>query len=1070
MGGRAQHTATRGRNPGVPLGYHRKAMPPPSDISRRVRLLRRALDLGLLLREEVVPSGGHADETLGEERLAEIFDALVAKGRLDPAQLVLAGGPEREVEDNPSLDRLAYLAPPEPDTTLMLADFPLPKGDRYLPLAYLGDGGMGRVFKAWDQQLHRVVALKFLKRTEPEAVQRFLHEARSQAQLDHPNVCRVYSVGQSHGQAFLAMQFIEGPTLRTALPQLNLEQIAAVTRDVADALHACHRLGILHRDIKPSNIMLERTDRSGWRPFLMDFGLARELASDSATVSGVIVGTPVYASPEQVQGRSEDLDRRSDIYSLGATLFECLCGAPPFPFGGSLADLVRRIAEQDPPDPRKRVPSLPRDLGTIVLKCLEKDPSRRFESARALAEDLQRFLDGDPIKARGAGLGYRALKRIRKNRALAAVVLVSLATIATLATWGARLVLRARLQTHYAQRLARETERLHGRLALAYALPMHDIRPDRTRMEDLLASIREELRVQGDWAQAPGRLSLGQGLLALDRLEEARSELTEARRLAPRDPEVALALGLTLARLYGEEMEGFRGKAREDKRRELEPTLLRPAADLLRTARASRMEAPELAEGVLALVEDRTDDAIRMARDAHARFPWSWEALVLEADAYKTMASLRLTRGDHGGAEQALLRAGESLARAKDIARSAPRPYESEAQRRFLRMAIRFDRNSASAADRDFALEGIADALSVDPANVRVLGFKAAIHRRWALTRAAAGEDPRPELQVAAEACEAGLKSRPEDSAMINNLASILRNQADWEMGRGIDPEPNLRKAVRILEGALARPRHADLLWNNLGNCHALLGRWQLLHGRDPSAELERASDCLLKAAAVRPWVGHAASRGSVLLDLAAYRSWQGADAGTDLDAALAAFREALQLNPNSYQAQEGAAEALLQRTEAAIAAGRPAGPDLEAALGHLGRALALNPGLATARWRQMQGWSLRARIGGSAEDLQRALRAAAAERAEGPEARWASAQAFWAVARAGAEPARAAALAALRSAAARDPGDGRFPYLEGRLLLLLNRPAEARRALARAGDLNGNLRRAAEAAAGPRP
>lgn len=1041
-------------------------MPSSADISRRVRLLRRALDLGLLLEEEVVPTGGHADETLSEERLAEIFDDLVARGRLDPARLATAAGTERDRAENPSLDRVAYLAPPEPDSTLMLADFPLPRGDRYLPLAYLGDGGMGRVFKAWDQQLRRVVALKFLKRDDPAAVQRFLHEARSQAQLDHPNVCRVYSVGQSHGQAFLAMQFVEGPTLRTALPQLNLEQIAAVARDVAEALHACHRLGILHRDIKLSNIMLERTDRLGWHPYLMDFGLARELAADGETVSGVIVGTPVYASPEQVQGRSEDLDRRSDVYSLGATMYECLCGAPPFPFGGSLADLARRIVEQEPPDPRKRVPNLPADLVTIVLKCLEKDPGRRYDSARALAEDLQRYLDGDPIKARGAGLGYRTLKRIRKNRVLAAVVAASLVTIGVLAAWGGRLVLRARLQAQYAQRLARETERLHGRLALAYALPMHDIRPDRTRMEDLLASIRLELRTQGDWAQAPGRLSLGQGLLALDRLEEARTELEEARRRAPRDPEVARALGLTLARIYGEEMEGLRGRAREEKRRELEPTLLGPAADLLRTARAGGLEAPELAEGVLALVEDRTEDAIRLAREAHSRFPWSWEALLLEADAHKTQASLRLAQGDHAGAEQALQRAGDSLARAKDIARSAPRPYESEAQRRFLRMAIRFDRNSATAADRDYALEGIAEALGVDPANARVLGFKAAIHRRWALTRAAAGEDPRPELQVAAEACEAGLKARPSDVAMINNLASILRNQADWEMGRGIDPGPNLDRAVASLEGALAQPRHADLLWNNLGNCHALRGRWQLAHGLDPSAELERASECLSKAAAVRPWVGHASSRGSVLLDLATFRAWQGQDSRKVLDASLAAFQEALRLNPNSHQSHEGMAEALLMRAEASIALGQPLGTDLETALEHLDRALSVNAQSATARWRRVHGWSLRARIRGTAEDLQRAASAVRPGPGDGPEALWAGAQALWAFARAGGEAARLQALAQVRSAGSRQAWDGRYPYLEGRVLLLLHRRAEAQRALDRAAALNANLRAAALAAA----
>ena len=1021
------------------------------------------MDLGLVLEEEIAPSSGHAEETLSEERLAEIFDRLVAAGRIDPGRLTLPGHSERDPGENPSLDRLAYLAPPEPDSTLMLADFPLPKGDRYLPLAYLGDGGMGRVFKVWDQQLHRVVALKFLKRMEQGAVERFLQEARAQAQLDHPNVCQVYSVGQSHGHAFLAMQFIEGPTLRTALPQLNLQQIVAVARDVADALHACHKLGIIHRDIKPTNIMLERTERAGWRPFLMDFGLARDLDTDSFTVSGVIVGTPVYASPEQVQGVTGNLDRRADVYSLGATLYECLCGQPPFPFNVSLADLVRRICEQEPVSPRRLVPNLPKDLGTIVLKCLEKDPNHRYESSRALAEDLQRFLEGDPIKARGAGLVYRSIKRLRKNRALATVVAVSVLTIAALAGWGTRQAVRARLHTQYAQRLARETERLHGQLALAYSLPVHDIRPDRIMLENRLATIREELGHQGEWAQAPGRLALGKGLLALDRLEEARLELAEASRLAPWDAEVALALGLTLARCYGEEMEGLRGRARDEKRRELEPVLLKPAAELLRKARGLRLEAPAYAEAVLALVEDRTEDAIRKSREVFASAPWSWETLVLEADARKSEASLLLTRGDHVGAERALEQAGECLDRAKNIARSAPRPYESEAQRRFLRMAIRFDRNQATIVDRDFALEGIAEALRVDPSNARVLGFKAAVHRRWALTQAAAGEDPRAELQSAASACETGLLTRPKDSALINNLASILRNQVGWEMDRGIDPGPNLRKAIRSLEGALDRPKHADLLWNNLGNCHALLGRWQLLHSQDPTSELDLAFGCLAKATAVRPWVGHASSQGSILVDLATFRGWQGQDPGKDLAGALAAFREALQLNPNSFQAHEGAAETLLMSAEFALSAGRSASPEIDGALAHLGKALGLNPGLATARWRQVQARALKSQHVSSEADLRAALKATRPDRAEDPELLWARVQALWALARAGGPTTQTGLLASIRQAAAKSPRDGRIPLVEGRLLLRMNRPAEAVRALARAADLNGNLRKAAD-------
>lgn len=214
----------------------------------------------------------------------------------------------------------------------------------------------------------------------------------------------------------------------------------------------------------------------------------------------------------------------------------------------------------------------------------------------------------------------------------------------------------------------------------------------------------------------------------------------------------------------------------------------------------------------------------------------------------------------------------------------------------------------------------------------------------------------------------------------------------------------------------------------------------------------------------MRPWVGHASSQGSVLLDLASYRGWQGQDPGRDLDRAIATFGEALRLNPNSYQAQEGSAEALLQRAEAALAGGRPPGRDLDLALEHLGRALLLNPGLATARWRQAQGLALRALVNTSAEDLRSALKATRPDHSEDEERLWARAQALWALARAGGSALQPGALEALRAAAAKSPRDGRIPFLEARLLLLMNRPSEARRALARAGDLNGNLRRAAAA------
>ena len=295
--------------------------------------------------------------------------------------------------------------------------------ERYQVSDFLGEGATSRVYKAIDPSLNRKVALKFIIERDSGTEKRFIREARAQAQIEHPNVCKIHEVGIFSGKHYIAMQFIEGQTLGVAAEKMTVEQKILTMKQVAEAVHAAHRIGIIHRDIKPSNVMVEKTD-AGWHPYVPDFGLARETATEGATVTGMVFGTPSFMPPEQAWADSQKIDRRSDVYSLGATLYYILSRRAPY--SGNTMEVILQLSQNDPPALRKISPELPKDLETIVMKCLERNPDRRYDSAKALAEDLERYLNGDSIQARPVTLSYRLQKKIRKHKNVAAILTISI--------------------------------------------------------------------------------------------------------------------------------------------------------------------------------------------------------------------------------------------------------------------------------------------------------------------------------------------------------------------------------------------------------------------------------------------------------------------------------------------------------------------------------------------------------------------------------------------------------------------------------------------------------------------
>jgi tRNA A-37 threonylcarbamoyl transferase component Bud32 len=286
----------------------------------------------------------------------------------------------------------------------------------YELLEEIARGGMGVVYKARQASLNRIVALKMILKgmlATPIDVARFRAEAESAAALDHPHIVPIYEVGEHVGQQYFAMRYVEGTTLARAPRQSARAEVARLL-DVARAVHFAHQRGILHRDLKPSNVLIDPAGTA----FVTDFGLAKRTGADSSlTETGQPLGTPRYMAPEQAAGR-KDLTVGVDVYSLGVILYERLTGRPPF-MGDNLMEVLRQVREVDPPRPSSIFPEVNRDLETICLKCLEKDPGRRYASAEALAEDLEHWLKGEPITARPVGRLERAWLWSRRNPALA---------------------------------------------------------------------------------------------------------------------------------------------------------------------------------------------------------------------------------------------------------------------------------------------------------------------------------------------------------------------------------------------------------------------------------------------------------------------------------------------------------------------------------------------------------------------------------------------------------------------------------------------------------------------------
>lgn len=753
---------------------------------------------------------------------------------------------------------------------------------RYFLGPSLGRGGMGEVFRAWDPTLGREIALKVLGSWNAEAAVKLMQEARLQARVDHPNVCPVLDVDVAGDLPYIAMQVVNGPTMKEAM--LDQREAAAAIQAVAGAIHAAHRLNLIHRDLKPTNILLERNERGSWTPFVCDFGLAKDLGLESASQSQAKVGTPAFMSPEQMDSHGRSIGPAVDIFGLGATLYDTVVGCPPVRMRsgevGHAWDPIRK--------PRDLNPSVPRPLEQILLRCLEWDPADRYPTAAALAEDLRRFLDGESLQPGAwnpwAHLRWHFRRRPWAFATLSAGLILALG-LAGVAAWSRREVVA---QAKAAERFTGTIKDLQYLMRLERMLPPHDLRLGLSKVRVRMAEIEASMAKLGAVSKGPGAFAMGWGHLLLREPEQALQQFQSAWDAGYRSPEAATAWAKAHCEAFTEALPSARHMGNEAvdslKRKHLEP-----ARALLAHGEGSILESPLLVAAQLENLDGRPRQALALARKEGGD-PLRYEARIWEAAALTDLGFSHQIAGRYSEAESFYFDADGILHGVQALARSDELALKMELNRLLAWIAMKSEAGGQMPRDFD-RIEALADRLlALNPEWLPAIADKLTIIWRRGEFDLARGRNPESNLGKGMTLLQRA-ESLPHATLRLQrDRAALCRVMGEWLYQQGRDPRGVIEMG---LKGSLMDEFAADLL--------ILRARWALDHGLDPKPDLSAAGLAIERPTFLQPGeYGLARRRLEINYWEAASESLGTGDPTPALERALEASRSGLSLNPNS--------------------------------------------------------------------------------------------------------------------------------------------------------------------------
>jgi hypothetical protein len=670
----------------------------------------------------------------------------------------------------------------------------------------LGEGGMGSVYRAWDGALERPVAVKFVRSGDPREVERLLLEARFQARVEHPHVVRIHEVGRLEGRACIVMQLVEGGSLAHLAGDLTVDEKVELVRQAALGLHAAHREGLVHRDVKPGNILVALGEDGARSALMSDFGLARDTEA-GLTQSGLPAGTLDYMAPEVITGAPSDV--RADVYALGATLYAVLSGRPPFRNTASergIADSemetpqdpgnpwLRRVLEDEPPALQSLVPGITKDLSVIIAKAMQKESQDRYASAEALAEDLQRLLLGEEIRARSLGWMERGMRWARRHPAPARALGVGLAAILLaggIVAWSSR---RSSLVALEAAQMGAEAKSLELRLSMAYLAAPHDLRPV---LADLKTSL-ERLRSRNGYAAAASLYAQGRVLFLLDQLDAASGVLEASERKGFRGPDMDEALALVYCKLYERERPAVDSlkdaELRTQRLGELDRRYKTPALQRLQSAGRSA-----LSEARRALLERRFEDARRCAQEARQRDPEAFAASLLEIETWLRESHEAFNRDALPQVERC---SDQGLALAKSLSqelRSNPEVHLYAAQFHDFKARLLVRKGQSPDAPAQAALQEVDAALALHPELALAWVIRGQVLETQGHNDANAA-DPKSLARVLAQvdACRKALSLAPEWPMAKQQLALALYTLGHQKIDLGEDPGPALLEGRKL--------------------------------------------------------------------------------------------------------------------------------------------------------------------------------------------------------------------------------------------------------------------------------